>query len=433
MPYYEDDIRAAFHSLAGQAPDAHDVLTRLHEQLDPAGRLGHRQPAGRRRSTRRLLIPLAAALAVIAVIATSVALRGGSQPPQQNNRPAPILKKAILKQVPKYYMFLRDPACGEDGHACTTAELDADVISTRTGDTVATLRPPRSSYFVSLVGAADDRAFVLFVAPDHWTPPKSCGHDGAPGAACLGSPKPYLAQVNPADGAVRLRALPIPGLPPLSGLAALSPNGTELAYAAGGGNQGAPEAQVHVYSLTSGTAREWQDKGSIRALAWGPNGQLGIDWDGATGTPGIEMLNTNTAGGSLLSASRLAVDYDQPDHYTLRQDYAVSGNGKSLVTQVMRVPYGDRNPGGQIRWYSLATGDETRAYTPSATDYIYNEEWQVLWSNSSGSVTVLRRSSSDKADRSGTFGVLSGNTFVPLPVPLPVAQAGFFITDPIGF
>jgi hypothetical protein len=431
MPYYEDDIRAAFHSLAGQAPDAHDVLTRLHEQLDPAGRPGHRQPSRPRRPTRRLLIPLAAALAVIAVIAISVALRGHSQPPPQTHKPAPVLKRDILKQVPKYYMFLRYPSCGSDGHACTPAERAADVISTSTGDTVATLQPPRSSYFVTLGGASDDRAFVFFVAPDRWTPPKSCAHIPPPNATCYPPLKPYLARVNPADGAVRLSAPSVPGLQALYGLFALSPDGTELAETTGG-YKGAPEAQVHVYSLTSGAAKVWQAKGSISSMAWGPNGQLGIDWDGATGTPGIEMLNTNTAGGSLLSASRLAVSYNEPDHYTLRPfDWAISANGTTVVAPLLQERNG--GPPDQIRWYSVATGHETRAYTPSATDHIYNEEWQVLWSNSSGSVTVLRRSTSDKADRSGTFGVLSGNTFVPLPGPLPVGQAGFFITDPIGF
>ena len=57
----------------------------------------------------------------------------------------------------------------------------------------------------------------------------------------------------------------------------------------------------------------------------------------------------------------------------------------------------------------------------------------MLWANSSGSVTVLRRTASDKTDRYDYFGVLSGSKFVPIPMPSGAAQAGFFFSEPTAF
>jgi hypothetical protein len=402
MPYYEDDIRAAFHSLAGQAPDARTVLTRVHEQVGPADRLGHRQPSGPRRSTRRLLIPLAAAAAVIAVIAVAVNLPSGNQTPKPQ---ASVPASSLLHGVPRYYLAIDQARSGQ-----------VEVRDTLTGAIVATTRAP-TSYTISFVtGAADDRTFVLL------------------GSRRLGtrleSLELFRARFDPADHAITVTPLHIRAdLVDLLAMA-LSPNGAELALSIEGA--GHPEvAQIQVHSLTSGTVREWHDPGSVQAMAWGTHGELAIDWAGAAGTPGIAMLNTNTAGGSLTGASRLVVDYQQPGHYILHPDFAVSGDGTTLVIPVERAPWRNRAPDGEIRWYSLATGRETRAYTPPAA--VANEQWQVLWSNSSGSVTLLRRSSSDKADRAGTFGILRGNTFAPLPLPLPVADAGFFLNDPVGF
>ena len=145
MPYSEDDIRAAFRSLAGQAPDARAVLTRLHEQLDPADRPGHRQPGGRPRFNRRLLIPLAAAAAVIAVIAVAIAFGVGDQPRPVAPPPSP-----VLDQAPPYYMYLPDPGCGANSQPCPPAEQGAVVRSTRTGATVGKVLPPKSTYFTYL-------------------------------------------------------------------------------------------------------------------------------------------------------------------------------------------------------------------------------------------------------------------------------------------
>jgi hypothetical protein len=419
MTCTEDQFRAILRAEAADiTPDSVPPLM----LPQPARRTARGQSRLRGpRLTWRLVAPLGAAAAVIAVITAAVTIAGGDHP-----RPAAPAGTPASRQVPPYYMYLPYPSCETDGHHCTPAELAAYVRRTTTGAIVGKVLPPRSTYFVDLVGASDDRTFVLMTARVHST---AC----SPSAACLPPITFYLARFDPADGAIALHALPIPAVPARDAEAfALSPNGTELAVATlPGGTSRTLVTQIRVYSLISNAVREWQGAGSVDAMVWGPDGQLGIDWAGAT-RAGIEMLNANTAGGSLLGASRLAVNYDQPGHYTLRQGFAISADGKTIVDQVLRTPSGNRNPDGQIRWYSVATGRETRSYTPSPAN-TGNEQWQVLWSNSSGSVTVLRRTTSDKTDRSDTFGILTGGKFVPIPVPLLAGQVSDFFGNPLAF
>jgi hypothetical protein len=420
MPYYEDDIRAAFHSLAAPAPDADTVLTRLQEQLDSSGTPGHQQPFGRSRFTARMLIPLAAAAAVVAVIATSVAITSGDHARQVAPAVSP-----LLRQVPPYYMYVPMPSCSLtpvhklSGAAkkallpekyCTSAQLAAVIGSTATGARVGSVLPPKSAYFTSVSGARDDRTFALAATPRSWTWPKSCAKS-MQNPTCWPPNKVYIARFDPADGAVTLRVLPIPAIKTPGGvILALSPSGTELAVARGG-IAGEPVLQVDVYSLTSNTVKVWQDPGLPFGLAWGPNGQLGISWwhsNEASG--GISMLNTNTAGGSLLAASRRVVTSRQPGHRAIagERPFAVSADGRVVVTPVIR----DGSILGDIGWFSVATGRETRAYWPWPADV---PEEDVAWTNSSGKVSVVFQDGSLKGDITAPVGVLSGHELVAVP------------------
>jgi|HubBroStandDraft_5_1064220.scaffolds.fasta_scaffold27922_3 hypothetical protein len=401
MPYYEDDIRAAFHSLAGQAPDARNVLTRVQEQLDPAERLGRPRPTGPRRSARRLLIPLAAAAAVIAVIATAVAITGGNRP-----RPIAPAPRPSQYQVPPYYMNLTYPFLPNQNAAV--------IRSTTTGVKIATVRPPRSEQFIAVSGASDDRTFALAAYPLRWVTSSSCRH-AFQTPACLAPIRLYLARFNPATGAATLRALPIPAIHALDYAIALSPSGTELAVGTLLRNaKNVDAAQIREYSLTSGTVRVWQGQGYASNMVWAANGQLAFEWAGATDASGIRLLNTRTAGGGIAGASRLIVGASQSGHYAIGSPaFGVSGDGKTIVAPFVQKIWRNRPAGAEIRWYSIATGRETRVYTPPAASYTYT--WQVVWTNSSGSKTVLYRSVPSKTPRSDYFGVVSGSKFMELP------------------
>jgi hypothetical protein len=404
MSMIEDRLRAATKAAADTIPAHSAPPLRLPEPTRRAARGASRSHG--RRLTARLVAPLAAAAAVIAIIAVAVNLPSGNQTP---GPPGSVPASKLLQAVPRYYMEISNVA---------SLAGAAVVRDTLTGATVATARPPKSYAFTFVTGAADDRTFVLL------------GTRGQTSRSQSGTAELFQAHFDPADHAITVAPLHVRAdLAYLQSLA-LSPSGAELAVSLQEAGHSAV-AQIQVYSLTSGTVREWHDPGSVRAMAWGAHGELAIEWAGATGTPGIAMLNTNTAGGSLTGASRLVVDYQQPGHYALHPGFAVSGDGTTLVIPVERVPYGNRTPAGEIRWYSLVTGSEAGAYTPPPA--FANETWQVLWTSASGQVTVLRRSASDKTDRYDYFGVLSGSTFVAIPVPDSAAQAGGFISIPLAF
>jgi hypothetical protein len=397
MTMIEDRLRAATHAAADtipaqSAPPLHLPQPTRRTARGPSRLRGHRL-------TWRLVAPLAAAAAVIAVIATSVALTGGNHP-----RPVAPPPPPGQRQVPPYYMYLPLPY--------QSSQYSAVIRSTATGAKIATVLPPKSDQFVAVSGASDDRTFALSAGPRTWRAPKSCTSPQSP--SCWPPFRLYLARFNPANGAVTLRALPIPAIQSADTLIALSPSGTELAVGTllGAGNLAV--TQIREYSLTSDTVKVWEGQGSISSMAWAPNGQLAFDWVGAEDADGIRMLNASTAEGSLVGASRLIVSDQQPAHYTLRPSaFGVSGDGKTIVAAFNLAIWRSRPAGAEIRWYSVATGRETRVYTPPAATYTYS--WQVLWTNSSGSVTVLYRSVPSKTDRSDYFGVVSGNKFVELP------------------
>jgi hypothetical protein len=278
---------------------------------------------------------------------------------------------------------------------------------------VAIARPPKSYTFTDVTGAADDRTFVLL------------GSGGQTARSQSRTGELFDARFDPADHAITVTLLHVRAALAYLAALALSPNGAELAVATVERAGNVDVTQIQVYSLASGTVREWHDTGSVQAMAWGSHGQLAVEWDGAKGPPGIAMLNTNTAGGSLTGASRLVVNYQQAGHYVLEPDFTVSGDGQTLVIPVLRAP------ADEIRWYSLTTGHELRSYTPPPV--FANESWQVLWSSSSGQVTVLRLTASDKTDRYDYFCVLSGNKFAPIPTQIPAAQAGGFFGLPLVF
>jgi hypothetical protein len=200
---------------------------------------------------------LAAAAAVIAIAVAAALLvtlaRSHGAPPSASS-------------VPRYYMALapfNEQSFAKDGVFSYGYAVVKDRI---TGRTVATVQPPRPYLgFLGVTGAAEGRTFVLTAIP---TP--------------LGSNQPdkfFYARFNPADGAVTLTPLALPGLPVSNDYftAALSPDGTKLAVA--GINKIFTFAQIKVYSLPSGAAKTWSARAnsglpfpSLNELSWSQTG-----------------------------------------------------------------------------------------------------------------------------------------------------------------
>jgi len=221
----EDDLRLALRVLERETPDAETVLRHVAERTSA-------RTAGRgRRPGRRLIAGASAAAAVIAiaVAAALVATRPGG-----HGRAS---AQDALRSVPRYYMALVPVSSNEFG------AYYAVVRDALTGKTLATIRPPKPYVtFVGVTGAADDRTFVLTA-------------QSTLAGSLTSRNKFYYVRFNPADNAVTLTLLALPGLPfsnYLSGSPALSPDGTRLAVA----SQEGP-AQIAVYSLPSGAVRVW--------------------------------------------------------------------------------------------------------------------------------------------------------------------------------
>jgi hypothetical protein len=200
----EEDIRAAFRSLARQAPDADTVLTAVRERLETAS-ADQRQD----RRGRRPLAAVASAVAVMAVIGGSIALAVGDHASHRaaNHRGQAANSPPGPAGTPRYYLAQLSNGTALTGHAA--------VMATATGATLATVWPPKPfSTFVAITGAGDDRTFVL------------AAQRGASGPVTL-----FRARYEPGRRRVTLTALPIPAIPQderFNGLA-VSPSGSRLA------------------------------------------------------------------------------------------------------------------------------------------------------------------------------------------------------------
>jgi hypothetical protein len=379
---------------------------RLTEDQVRAGRAGRRLPA-----------LLGAATVVAGLLAGSAAAMRADA----STAATPAVPH-VLRTVPRYYLALTAINGGP------TPRLEAVIHDTRTGATVATIRPPAPfRTFTAVTGAADDRTFVLAAQPRPFP--------------TVGNPATFFrARFSPATGKVTLTRLPIPGLPTtasLSGLA-LSPDGTSLAVAAATGRN-LLTSEVLVYSLPAGPVKTWQDPGAIGyggpdylSLSWGRAGTLAVNWIGVSAQDGLRLLDTNTAGGSLLADSKLVVGETHPHSYTFSWDAIISPDGHTIIAPMWRALKQSpgkpiRNPaiGAEFQEFSVATGKLTRILWP-----VHDAYESVSWSNRSASVLLVEapiRSGKDSGDKA-VYGVLSGDHFTPLPG-APTADG--FYPDPV--
>jgi hypothetical protein len=368
---------------------------------------------------------VAAAAAVIAIALAAALL---ATPPRSHGRASP---QDALRSVPRYYMALVPVSPNFD------VANYAVVRDTLTGKTLATIRPPRPYItFIGVTGAADDRTFVLTA-------------QSTLSGSLTSRDKFYYARFNPADKAVTLTPLALPGLPFSNYLngAALSPDGTRLAVA----SQNGP-AQITIYSLPSGGVRLWQSAAKVSALvfvsdvadvlSWSRTGILAFGWNGSPGlvvqhghvkrnknlesSAGEYLLNTNSTGGGLLADSRDA--FCMPGFNVAYFGYLTPDGTKIIAPVPEHIEIGQRPPactqafpsaGAQptrpeLEEFSATTGRAIRDITTSRSPGAVRGS-DVFWSNSSGSVLVVQAVSGRGLKTHGVFGVLSGGEFTPIP------------------
>jgi hypothetical protein len=432
----ENDLRSALRVLERETPDTRKVLSQVAERTSAT-------PAARgRRPGRRLLAGSAAAAAVIAIAVAAALLVGPLRGHGQAAQPiAP-------QSVPRYYMAIvsfNPQSYAESGDFSDGYAAVKDRI---TGRTVASVQPPRPYLgFVGVTGAADDRTFVLTATRT------TTGSETLPYTF-------FYARFNPADDAITLTPLALPGLPVMDNFltAALSPDGTELAVASVSPKFPTATGQIKVYSLPSGAAKTWSDSTDSGfpapmddQLSWSRTGSLDFSWPSSTpgSTAGTYLLNTNGAGGSLLADSRevfcpvlprlspTSIYLPPTSAYNATTAF-LTPDGATLISGVPQpIPVGQRPPAcnsrglrptmPELEEFSVSTGQATSVLYPSHSHDAVNTD--VYWSNPSGSVLVVYATTRSKIPERGVFGILTGSTFTPIPgsssPPPPVGLLAF--------
>jgi hypothetical protein len=390
----EEDIRAAYESVARQAPDAAPVLAAVRDHANAASRPRARR--GRQllalrdsRSRWRLLAPVTAAAAVIAVVGSLIAVGSIGGPASRSgaaaaNAPGP-------DGAPRYYLVLTQR---REGQPLSEFRAHALLRDTASGALLARVAPPAGFNSIAAVaGAANDRTFVLAVQ-------RKLAPGGRPPTTF------FRAQFDPERRAVTLTRLPIPvmrGNEPIDGLA-LSPDGTMLAVATRVPREELRE-QISVYSMATGAVRVWQQRSPslIRTLSFDRAGQLAYIMQ--SGQIGIWLLDTATPGGGLIADSRLAVGLPN-DVAFFDGVVLLTGDGRTAVGAEIRESHASLRT--EIAEYSTATGRQTRSLLPA-----HDGLDQVAWTNPSGTTLIVV----GPGKRGFVLGVLSGKRLTPIPDP----------------
>jgi hypothetical protein len=373
MTAIEDRIRAATQACADAVPPEGVPPLRLPAEL--GSRRWRSADRGWNRWARGLT-PVAAAVAVLMVIIAVVGI-GRALHSTAGRAPAagagpvaagpPISSYVASGQVPRYYI-----AITSRGGDPSTSPSYAVVAETASGKTLATIQPSVAhGTIVAVTAAADDRTFVL--DEERWS---TSVDDGARTF--------YELRLNSSGRPCPLTRLAasVPSGYQLDGLA-LSPDGSKLAVALEPATSTTPDlAIVKVYTLATGAVRTWTGHGG--SIGSGPDDARSLSWTSAGQTLAFD--------GSKVVCGAIQIQV--------------------LVSSLL-------NTETQFREYSTATGQ----VTPILGDWKFHNVTPnvvgVLWSNASGSVLI----GVIPGGGHGRIGVISGNSFTPLPAAVSAASA----------
>jgi len=447
MNTIEDRIRSAAHAAADTVPP--DGVPPL--RLPPAGRRRHWRSSGvgrlsgaGRTGWARRLTPLAAAVAVVVVVIAVVGIgramhspAGGAAPATSGPGPVaagpPISSYVASGQVPRYYV-----AVTSRGNSAFNPSY-AVVKATVSGKTLATIQPSVArGTILAATAAADGRTFVL---------DEQRFGDSQP----FDTRTFYEFRLSSSGQPGPLTRLPmtVPNGELLTGMA-LSPDGSKLAITVEpDNNKKAPNlTTVSVYTLATGAVRTWTGNGTIgiggddaRSLSWTADGRtLAFDWeDAAPGTRvGVWLLDLGARGTNLIADSRQAVSllpHSSPGEPsaavvprpTCQQDSIITLDGSTVVCGAIAAfntkitaPAGlTRGAVTEFREYSTATGNITRILGHWKFASVGTLSVEVLWSSPSGRVLIGVIPNGGN----GRVGVISGNTFTPLPAQVAPSSA----------
>jgi protein kinase-like protein len=344
----------------------------------------------RPRSSRlRLLAPAGAAAAVAAVIA-AVLLVVPHHPSRATTGTdhAAGPGYALGGRVPPYFVALT----WSNG----AKPADAAVRLTATGATIATVKRAVGYNIVGVIGAADDRTFIL----DEQSLKQTRNQVVNAEAHAF-----YRLRIDSSGRPVSVTPLPVtePNNYYVTGYA-LSPDGTKLAVARYPGNGQPVVSELIIYSVATGTVlRTWSATGAIgytpddaEQLSWFSAQTIGFTWLGTTNGPdqGEWLLDLGLAGRNLLADSRQAMSLgygsnQQSPSGPVCQELIVTPDGSAVVCAAYSIP----NAGRPVDAYAFlvyptAAGMPIRTLAHATIKNSDRFFVDLLWSNPSGSVLI---------------------------------------------
>ena len=390
------------------------------------------------------VIPLAAAAAAAAVIAGTFA--AARMLPGSGPKPLPAGPKYTTLPANYVYTVQGDifsySSHGTQYGASVTGRY-LKVRATGTGKLLATVYPPKPyNSFSTITADATGTVFVLAAA-----------HDWQRYANAL--PRVFRRNQTTPLRFVELRigpagqvqqsslAVPITVTPEQQPSIALSPQGTRLAVAYGGG--GAP-AQVAVVSLDSGRVQRWVSPRvswtpqlNYRG-AWTADGRILAlqHWDvirnlsrqaesqwHPPATTQVDLIDTLAPGGTMAAARPLVLR--PPAGESAPLDMFLTPDGTKLIGSTGKSDFAPaRGPWtGELSVYSTRTGALLQRVAPwswNGADHRPGHggtpREMIAWSNASGSRLVLLH----PAGELNILGVLAGRRFSTADAPLPQAS-----------